>query len=292
MGLRKLDEGVYLYPGSPGTLIKVLDDEAVIIDPGHGGGRHKDLKREIRKLGVKLKAQLATHGHADHVAVAPRLDAPLFMHRFEFSIAESPLNRELLTFGSKAPRGFLVFQFPEEVRVHAVFEWGDELFGMETIQLSGHSPGMTGFVDNENSLLYAGDSFFGERVINSVGLPYLVDLGLYKASIKELQNYAENGYLLIPSHGKPVKGEEALNLLNFNLARVEETESLILEFLEKPMSMAELAFRVMKHYGVEATPQKLALNLVPVRAFIAELYNEGKIEALVDNGLRWKIRRD
>lgn len=123
MALRKLGDSAYLYPGSPSALIRLLWDTAVIVDPGHGGGRHKDLRRELRKLGVGLKAQLATHGHADHVAVVGKLDAPLFVHRFEFSIAESPLNREILTFGSRAPEGFLAYS-AGEVKVHAVFEWG------------------------------------------------------------------------------------------------------------------------------------------------------------------------
>ena len=292
MGLRQLGDGLYLYPGSPGTMVKISGGKAVLVDPGHGSGRHKDLRREVKKLGVEIGVQLATHGHADHISVAPKIGAPLFIHRFEFSIAESPLNRELLTFGSKAPKGFLVFQFPEEVKVHAVFEWGDELFGLRAVKLNGHSPGMTGFLDGENGLIYAGDSFFGERVIHSVGLPYLVDPELYKASIMELKNYAEKGHLLIPSHGKPVRGEEALELLEFNLRRVEETETLILKLLEEPMSLDELAYRIMNHYGVEVTPQKLALNLVPVRAFIAELYNEEKIEAVVEKGLKWRVRRD
>ena len=290
MGLRKLGDSAFLYPGSPSTLIRVFEGGTVLIDPGHGSGRHKDLRREVGKLGLEIKAQLATHGHADHIAVAQRISAPLFMHRFEFSIAESPLNRELLTFGSKAPEGFLVFQFPEGVKVHAVFEWGDELFGTKAIKLNGHSPGMTGFLDEENGLFYAGDSFFGERLIQSVGVPYLVDPELSKASIKELQNYVGRGYLLIPSHGKPVEGEEAAGLLELNLKRVEETESLILELLREPMSVDELALRLMEHYGVGITPQKLALNLVPVRAFIAELYNGGEIEAIVDGGLKWKAK--
>ncbi|AFL96133.1 hypothetical protein CL1_1938 [Thermococcus cleftensis] len=287
MALRKLRDSVYLYPGSPSTLVKVFEDSAVLIDPGHGSGRHKDLKREIKKLGLGLKAQLATHGHADHVAVAPRLDAPLFTHRFEFSIAESPLNREILTFGSRAPEGFLAYQFPGEVKVHAVFEWGDELFDLRAVKLNGHSPGMTGFLDEENGVLYAGDAFFGERVLEAVGLPYLVDPDLFKTSIKELQNYAEKGFLLVPSHGRAVESEGALELLDFNLRRVEETENLILEFLRKPMSLDELAFRIMGYYNVKVTPQKLALNLVPLRAFIAKLYNEGNVGARVERGLRW-----
>jgi len=290
MALRKLGDSAYLYPGSPSTLIRVVDGGAVLVDPGHGSGRHKDLRRELRKLGVELEAQLSTHGHADHVAVAGRLDAPLFVHRFEFSITESPLNREILTFGSRAPRGFLAYSVGE-VKVHAVFEWGDEVFGLRAIKLNGHSPGMTGFLDKENSLLYAGDSFFGEKLITAVGVPYLVDWALFRESLGELKGFAEKGYLLIPSHGKPVRGDEAVETLEFNLNRVDEVEKLALEFLRKPMGADELALRVMNHYGVEVTPQKLALNLVPVRALIAELYNRELIEAVVDNGLRWVARR-
>ncbi len=45
-----------------------------------------------------------------------------------------------MTFGSKAPERFLAFQFPGEVKVHAVFEWGDQLFGLKALRLNGHSP--------------------------------------------------------------------------------------------------------------------------------------------------------
>jgi glyoxylase-like metal-dependent hydrolase (beta-lactamase superfamily II) len=291
MGVRKLGDSLYLYPGSPGTLIKAVEDKAVLVDPGHGSKRHKDLRREVKKLGLDVRAQLATHGHADHISVCPRIEAPLFMHRFEFSVAESPLNRELLTFGSKAPEGFLVFQFPEEVKVHAVFEWNDDLFGLRTLKLNGHSPGMTGFLDEDEGVIYAGDSFFGERVLESVGVPYLIDPVLFKTSINELYNYAEKGYTLIPSHGKIVEGEEAVELLALNLGRIEETEALVLRLLENPLSIDELAFRIMKEYGVEITPQKLALNLVPLRAFIAELHDGGEVEAAVENGLKWRVKR-
>ncbi|WP_456394280.1 MBL fold metallo-hydrolase [Thermococcus sp.] len=292
MALRKIGEGLYLYPGSPSTMVKIHDEKAVLVDPGQGSGRHKDLKREMRKLGLEIRAQLTTHGHADHVRVAPKIEAPLFAHRFEFSIVESPLNREILTFGSKAPRGFLVSQFEGEVRVHGIFEWGDVLFGLKAIKLSGHSPGMTGFLDEENAVLYAGDSFFGERVLQSVGIPYLVEPELFKDSIKQLQNYADEGLLLIPSHGKAVRGDEAGKLLEFNLHRLEEAETMILELLKSPMSIDELAYRLSEYFDVSPTPQILALNLVPLRAFIAKLYNEEKIEAVMDRGLKWKLRGD
>ncbi|ALV63383.1 Beta-lactamase-like protein [Thermococcus sp. 2319x1] len=289
MALEKLGENLYLYPGSPSTMVKA-GENVVIVDPGNGSKRHKELRRELRKINLEIDYMLSTHGHADHIAIAPKLGKPLFIHRYEFSIAESPLNRELLTFGSKAPKGFLVYQFPQEVRVHGVFEWGDELFGLKTVELSGHSPGMTGFLDEENGVLYAGDSFFGERIIQSVGLPYLVDPELFKESIRKLTGYAEEGILLIPSHGRAVKGEEALKLLELNLKRVEEGERRILELLKEPKSVSELSYALAKDFGAKITPQILALNQVPIRAIIAALYNRELIEAVVEKDLKWKAR--
>lgn len=292
MALRELGENLYLYPGSPSTMIKVYRGKAILVDPGNGSGRHKDLRREIKKLNCEIEALLATHGHADHIAVAPKLKKPLFMHRYEFSIAESPLNREILTFGSKAPKGFLVYQFPYEVKVHAIFEWDDELFGLKAIKLDGHSPGMTGFFDRENGVLYAADSFFGERLIKAVGIPYLIDPELFKASIVELINYAEQQILLIPSHGPMVKEKNAINLLEFNLKRVEEAENKILELLKKPRSISELSYHLIMEFGTKMTPEILALNQVPIRALIAELYNKGLIEAEIKEDLKWKLKKD
>lgn len=289
MALEKLGENLYLYPGSPSTMVKV-EENVVIIDPGNGSKRHKELRRELRKINLEIDYMLSTHGHADHIAIAPKLGKPLFIHRYEFSIAESPLNRELLTFGSKAPKGFLVYQFPQEVKVHGIFEWGDVLFGLKTIELPGHSPGMTGFLDEENGVLYAGDSFFGERVIQSVGLPYLIEPELFKESIRKLMSYAEEGILLIPSHGRAVKGEDALKLLELNLQRAEEGERRILELLREPKSVSELSYALAKEFGAKITPQILALNQVPIRAIVAELYNRNLIEAVIENDLKWKLK--
>lgn len=287
MALRRLGEDLYLYPGSPSTMIKLFEGKAFLIDPGNGSKRHKDLRREVKKLGVEIEFLLATHGHADHISVVPKIEKPLFVHRFEFSVVESPLNRELLTFGSKAPRGFLVYQFEKEVKAHAIFEWDEELFGLKTIQLNGHSPGMTGFLDENNSVIYAGDSFFGERLIETIGVPYLVDVQLFKNSIMRLKNYVNEGFLVIPSHGRIVRGEEALETLDFNLKRINETEKKIMEFLKEPLSISELSYKLAKEFGARITPQTLALNQVPIRAFIAELYNGGKIEAIVEKDLKW-----
>jgi len=289
MGLKKMDDDFYLYPGSPSTGFKVLDRGVVLIDPGHGSGRHKDLLREARKLGKPVLAQVATHGHADHIAVSLRIGAPLHTHRFEFSIAESPLAREVMTFGSKAPEGFLAYSFPQELRVQGVFDWGERIFDLEAVGLPGHSPGMTGFLSR--NVLYAGDSFFGEKLLEAVGLPYLIDVGAFLGALDSLEELASSGVILVPSHGPVVSGGEALNLVGINRERILRAIELTLELLKRPLSTDELALGLMEAFGVEPSPKKLALNLVPVRAIIARLYNDGEIEAIAEKGLKWKVKK-
>ncbi|WP_048148325.1 MBL fold metallo-hydrolase [Palaeococcus ferrophilus] len=290
--MKEIGEDLYLYPGSPSTMVKLFEGRAVLVDPGNGKKRHKELRRELRKLGLEASHLLATHGHADHVAVVPKLEKPLLIHRFEFSIAESPLNRELLTFGSKAPEGFLVYQFPGEVKVHGIFEWGDELFGLRALKLDGHSPGMTGFMDEDNAVIYAGDSFFGERLLKGIGVPYLVEPALFMESLERLRGYAEEGFLLIPSHGPMVKGEDAIGLIETNRKAVENVRALILRLLERPMSVDELSYSMALEFGAPLTPKALALNQVPIKAILATLYNERRIEAVVEGGIKWRLRRD
>jgi glyoxylase-like metal-dependent hydrolase (beta-lactamase superfamily II) len=48
------------------------DDGPVVVDAGLPG-THDDLAPVLRELGGSLKAIVATHGHGDHVAGAPRL---------------------------------------------------------------------------------------------------------------------------------------------------------------------------------------------------------------------------
>ncbi len=282
--MRKLDDGVFLYPGSPSTLIVLSQDGAVLVDPGRGKGRHKDLRRELRKLDVSLRAQLLTHAHSDHVEVCNKLEAPVYAHRFEFSIAESPVVRELTTFGSRV-FGQSDYLLRDEVRVHGIFEWDDEPFGLRAVKLNGHSPGMTGFLTG--NVLYAGDSLFGDRLIKAVGIPYFVDYKTFTDSLRTVRGFAEEGYTIVPSHGPVVRDEKALELVEFNLRRLEELKELTLKLLERPVRVDELTYRLMGGYGVEVTPQALMLNEVPVEALLAYLCDEGLVGVRVDEGLRF-----
>ncbi len=284
--MRKLDEGIFLYPGSPSTLIILENDGVILIDPGRGKERHKDLMRESRRMGVGIKAQLLTHAHSDHIEACRKINAPVYAHRFEFSIAESPILRELATFGSRVSGDEFKQYLTGELKVHAVFEWGDEPLGVKTIRLSGHSPGMTGFL--KGNVLYAGDSIFGDRLIKAVGIPYFTDYDEFLKSLEKVRDFAEKGYTIVPSHGPVVKGEKAIELTDFNIKRAREVESLVLESIATPKSVDEITLEVMEHYGVAATLSSITLNMIPVRAILNSLCRRGLAKAIVKKGLMFR----
>lgn len=289
MGLKKINDNLYLLPGSPSTLIAKLD-ETIIIDPGKGKDRHKDIRREMRKLSLESKISLATHTHADHIEAVPKLNVTLYVHESEFSSAKYKMVREIITVGSKLFNSFL----READRLNNIenvktFSWDEEIFGIKTIQLDGHSPGMTGFVINNT--LYAGDSFFGENLLSKVGMPYFIDYDLFMNSLNKLLDFAEKGYTLIPSHGPIVSGESAVELIKKNIEITEKLENLILELLSTKRYEDSLLKELMKKMNTITSTFTLYLNRVPLRAILTKLVNENKVEIVEDNGiLKFKSR--
>ena len=114
------------------------DTSCVIIDAPHS-------VPEIRKVvdGRRVTAVLLTHGHDDHVRVAPELaaatGAPMFMHP-----GDEPLWRLV------HPAGPL----PEPLRD------GQEIAGLTVLHTPGHSPGAVCFRAPELGCVFTGDTLF------------------------------------------------------------------------------------------------------------------------------------
>jgi glyoxylase-like metal-dependent hydrolase (beta-lactamase superfamily II) len=127
--------------------------EGVVIDPGDDA---EDILKAIKKLGIKIKYILATHGHFDHVgAVAPlkkTLNADFLAHEEDFFFLEDGKNT--------ANRwGVDIHQPPRPDRF---IKHGDKIkvgeFELEVIHTPGHSPGGVSFFYDK--MLFGGDTLF------------------------------------------------------------------------------------------------------------------------------------
>ena len=130
-------------------------DDALLIDPGDDD---LALARGIAESGRKLAAILLTHGHFDHMLGAQPLSlsagAPVYIHPEDVELLCDP-ERNAYDPGCATrpnPETFDAEELGEEI----------ELCGIrfKALHTPGHTKGSTCFYDEENGILFSGDTLF------------------------------------------------------------------------------------------------------------------------------------
>ena len=143
-------------PFSVNTYFLVNEErgEGVVVDPG---GNQKRLELEAQRAGVRLVAQLLTHGHFDHAGACAglsRAGLPLYVHAAD---------ADKLT-GSGNLAALMGFLF-EPVRPDFLLEEGEiELAGLplRILHTPGHTEGGVCFLSGD--ALLTGDTLFRRSV--------------------------------------------------------------------------------------------------------------------------------
>jgi hydroxyacylglutathione hydrolase len=172
--------------------------EAVIIDPGNCDENENGILADyIEKENLKVKYIINTHPHIDHVLgndFCKRLyNAPLLAHEDGM-----PIYRNSFAYG--ASFGFTQTEFPTP---DTFLKEGDEiLFGKQSLKVlytPGHCNGSVSLLDNNNKLVFTGDTLF-EGSVGRTDLP-TGDLSLLMKSIREKLIVLDNNTLVFPGHG-------------------------------------------------------------------------------------------
>lgn len=131
----------------------------VIIDPG---GEAERIISEIDQLGLQPKAILLTHGHGDHIgAVEPikkQYQLPLYIGEGDEGMLQDP-GRNVSSFFNEP----IVAPLPEKIVTD------DDLVNLGPIKLRvistpGHTPGGVCYLDEEQGLLFCGDTLFAGSI--------------------------------------------------------------------------------------------------------------------------------
>lgn len=143
-------------------IMKDVDGNAFIVDPGYD--ENNALIDHIKKLGVRIKGILITHGHYDHISALESIvnlfpDAVTFINEDELELVDNPrLNLSLFREdGSTKLCNFL----PKKLVLLHDFEQF-ELVGYEVkmIKTPFHTKGSCCYyLENEN-ILFSGDTLF------------------------------------------------------------------------------------------------------------------------------------
>ncbi len=269
MPLVRVAGDTYVLRGSPSTLFHV-GEGLYIVDPGHGKKRAKQIRKEISGHSRSGVYAIITHYHSDHHSAlshnipldsvaAPRKDAPMIT---------DPYLRTSLTFGMPLSSGdpLLPFTAPS-IDVDTLLEPGP--YGpLKILPLPGHTLGQIG-VETPDGVLYASDSLFGPRVLETYGVPYHFNPCMAEDTLESLLDYAGSIEALVPSHGPIARGDEIRGIVEMNLERVRDAWSRILDILVEPRTVGEVAYLLASGYGVEPSPGMLMLVETAVKGYIS-----------------------
>ncbi len=296
VGLENIKGNTFLYKGSPATLFyKDEESNVYIIDPGQGSKRVKELKSMLNKLNPKKTIALITHYHSDHIAV---LGEGFSVDEIAVSETDAPAVRDpslraLLTFGYLLNYEDDILPFKAKaINPTILINTNQTNFGpLQLIQLPGHTQGQLGII-TPDGVLYTADSLFGDKVLSKYGIPYHQYPCKSVESLKLILNLLPKVEVIVPSHGPVVKSSEASQLIESNIKKITEIEEEIEELLKEPMCLSSITQKLTSIYKSEEPSigvYLLAENTI--RGYISCLRQQGIIEAINDNNIKWKITK-
>ncbi|MEM0036156.1 MAG: MBL fold metallo-hydrolase [Candidatus Korarchaeum sp.] len=285
--LKGLGNGAFVLPGSPATLFIRSPSGFYIIDPGCPEGR----RAQIEEQG-SIEAVLLTHSHSDHVLAARGLRSALGTYApiQELPFIESPEVREATTFGGYAPWNLIFHVEAVSVHVDNPFRLPFKLDCLEAIGLPGHTFGQVGYLSDQG-VLYAADSFFGDRLLKRVVIPYFLDFEAALSTLEWLRDRARDFEKVVPSHGPILEGRRASELIEVNIGALESLRERVMSTLRaRGLTVEELTFRLLAEGGAELTPGSLILGAVTLRSLLSRLYESSLVEAEVsERGIVWRL---
>ncbi|WP_256202674.1 MBL fold metallo-hydrolase [Sulfuracidifex tepidarius] len=246
--------------------------EGIVIDLG---GRNSDLE-------IEAESQIATHGHSDHIA-GLFLDAKKKYLPPEDMWGVSLMGRRMAVYGfSCADSPLFTYDLIKE-DLQATFSNPD----VQILKTPGHTPGHTAYLVGD--VLYAGDAFFGQRVLESFVFPFYVDFWRAMESLKLIKEESRSVEGIVISHGPVYEKRKMVELIDFNLKYGEKLVSYVKESLSDWVTSQQVVVRVMESLGKrkeEITPTSVIMNEKTALSIISGLRVEYQT---TEEGVKYKI---
>jgi len=290
--LIEVADGVAYMPGAVNIGVIRAGGEAAVVDTGLDKDSGREIRKTLEEEGLKLRAIINTHSHADHYGgndyLTRNLGAEVYAPEVEASIIQSPILEPLYLFHGAAPIDSLRNRFvmAKPSPVHHVLQPGKAtVIGreIEIVPLPGHSLNQVGVL--VDGALFCADTVFSERVIDKYRIPVVQDVGSHLETLERLGKTRHRLY--VPSHTEPVADTTPLTQLNLDTTNriLGDVQSI----LSEPKTSEQVQAELCTLYGLDLdVVQQYFLIHTTVMAYLGHLHETKRIRAeLRGNSLFW-----
>ena len=281
-------DSFYIQSPAKIGLFRISETEVCLIDSGSDKEAGRKVRQILDKNNWRLTAIFNTHSNADHIGgnkyLQGQTNCRIYAPGIDCDFTNHTILEPAFLYGGFPPKELRhKFLLAQESQAKPLVQ--ERLpDGMEMIALPGHFFDMVGF-RTEDDVVYLADCLSSRATLEKYQISFVYDVAAYLATLEQVKTM--QAALFVPAHAEPT--EDIAPLAQYNIDKVHEIADRIVEFCREPAGFEAVLRRLFLDYGLVMNFEQYALVGSTVRSYLAWLKDDGRLEALFEDGqLLWR----
>ncbi|MET3683354.1 glyoxylase-like metal-dependent hydrolase (beta-lactamase superfamily II) [Alkalibacillus flavidus] len=290
MKMKQLNDYCYYFHSSVNVGYVHEGDQGLLIDAGIDASSIRKVVRQLEEKDLPITHLFVTHAHADHFGGASYLkkhyDVKIIAPPLEAVIMKYPVLEPTYLFQGTTPPDELRNKFLEgpPIDVDIVIDEGQHQvdgFEFECLLTPGHSYHQLAIA--MHGILFAADSYFGEKELYKHKIPFLTCANDTIKSIEKLMDTNYDGAL--PGHGKFEENYHDTLQINIDYHRsVLKALYEMVRISPHGLSLEDIVAYMCARYDVNAEQlSQYLLFRTAVSGYVKALIDDGDLHCVIDN---------